>query len=73
MAPVIEVATAPLASGVNIEDKSSDAGKVWQDTINTVSSQPGFSKAFYGLEVENANVLQFVIGERPPAALRRPD
>ena len=63
MAPATEIATLPLAAGATIEDPSSPAGKVWQSTLDTVSAQEGFQKAYYGREVENQSVVQLLIGE----------
>lgn len=62
MAPVTEIATIPLAAGATIEDPHSPAGKVWQSTLDTVSAQDGFQKAYYGREVEDPRVLQFFVG-----------
>ena len=68
MAPATEIATMPLIAGAAIEDPDSSAGKVWQSTLDTVSAQDGFQRAYYGREVENQSVLQLLIGE---ARLRR--
>ena len=63
MAPATEIATMPLIAGATIEDHDSSAGKVWQSTLDTVSAQDGFQRAYYGREVENQSVLQLLIGE----------
>lgn len=62
MAPATELATIPLVAGATIEDANSPAGKVWQSTLDTVSAQDGYQKAYYGREVENPSVLQFFVG-----------
>ncbi|KAL6714538.1 hypothetical protein ACLMJK_007963 [Lecanora helva] len=61
MAPATEIATLPLASGADIEDSNSPAGKVWQSTLDTVSDQPGFQRAYYGRQIENSSVLQLLV------------
>lgn len=61
MAPATELATLPLASGAAIEDPDSPAGKVWQSTLDTVSQQDGFQRAYWGREVENQSVLQLFV------------
>ena len=68
MAPTTELATIPLASGADIEDPTSPAGKVWQSTLDTVSQQDGFQKVHWGREVENPSVLNFLVGKNrcPP-------
>ena len=63
MAPATEIATLPLIAGATIEDPDSSAGKVWQSTLDTVSAQDGFQRAYYGREVENQSVVQLLIGE----------
>ena len=63
MAPATEIATLPLIAGATIEDSDSSAGKVWQSTLDTVSAQDGFQRAYYGREVENQSVVQLLIGE----------
>ena len=68
MAPATEIATLPLASGATIEDPDSPAGKVWQSTLETVSAQDGFQRAYYGREVENNSILQLFIGKRLKAS-----
>ena len=63
MVPATEIATLPLIAGATIEDPDSSAGKVWQSTLDTVSAQDGFQRAYYGREVENQSVVQLLIGE----------
>ena len=46
MAPATEIATIPLSAGADIEDPSSSAGKVWQSTLDTVSQQDGYQRAY---------------------------
>ncbi|KAL2058849.1 hypothetical protein ABVK25_000141 [Lepraria finkii] len=40
------------------------AGKVWQSTLDTVSQQDGFQRAYYGREIENPSVVQLLVGEK---------
>ena len=71
MAPATEIATLPLITGATIEDPDSSAGKVWQSTLDTVSAQDGFQRAYYGREVENQSVVQLLIGEARVRSLLR--
>lgn len=71
MAPATEIATLPLVAGATIEDPDSSAGKVWQSTLDTVSAQDGFQRAYYGREVENQSVVQLLIGEARVRSLLR--
>ncbi|KAL9131655.1 MAG: hypothetical protein Q9217_000466 [Psora testacea] len=61
MAPVTELATIPLQSGATIEDPDSPAGKIWTATLDTVSQQPGYQRAYYGREIENPALLQLFV------------
>lgn len=46
MVPATEIATIPLSAGADIKDPWSPAGKVWQSTLDTVSQQEGFQRAY---------------------------
>ncbi|KAI9877432.1 MAG: hypothetical protein M1830_003917 [Pleopsidium flavum] len=59
--PATEIAILPLLPGSQIEDPSSNAGKVWTDTINTVSQQDGFQRAYWGRRIENPSEVQLLI------------
>ena len=60
--PATEIAFLPLTAGANIEDSSTAAGKIWRDTLDTVSQQDGFQRAYYGRQVENQSMLDFFVG-----------
>ena len=62
MAPTTEVATFSLTPGANLDDTSSSAGKVWQSTVDTVKSQEGCERVYYGLKVEDQNTVELLIG-----------
>ena len=62
MAPVTEIARLPLITSADVDDPSSSSGKIWQDTILTLSSQDGFQRAYYGREVEDQSLLHLLIG-----------
>lgn len=59
--PITEVATIPIQPGAAIEDLDLNAGKVWAATLDTVSQQEGYQRAYYGREIENSNVLQLLV------------
>ncbi|KAL9637211.1 MAG: hypothetical protein Q9164_002338 [Protoblastenia rupestris] len=61
MPPVTELATLPLQTGAEIENPNSPAGKVWTATLDTVSQQPGYQRAYYGRELENPSLLQLFV------------
>ena len=68
MVPATEFATLPLAVGAEVEDLSSEAGKVWHSSLDTVSQQDGFQRLYWGREVENDNVLNLFIGKTAPTS-----
>ncbi len=61
--PATEIAVLPLLAGATIEDPSSNAGKVWADTLSTVSQQDGFQRAYWGRRIESQSDLQLLIGK----------
>lgn len=63
MMPVIEVATIPLLAGSNVREQGSEAARIWQDMLTTISQQDGCQDIYYGLEHENPNTAQLFIGK----------
>ena len=57
-----EIATLPLVAGSDINDPDSAAGKVLAEMVSTLSKQEGYQRAFYGLQVENQSILDFLVG-----------
>jgi hypothetical protein len=62
MSPVTEIATLFLKAGIDLEDPSSLPAKAAQEAFNTISSQPGFQRIYYGPELEDSSILQLFIG-----------
>lgn len=48
-----EIAIFQLRSGQRVDDASSSAGQVLKETLDKLSQQAGFQRAYWGLEVEN--------------------
>ena len=65
MAPVTEIATMPLKAGAHVEDTNSASHAVWQSILDTVSSQDGFQRLYWGRRVEAPNEITVLIGETP--------
>ncbi|KAF2088561.1 hypothetical protein K490DRAFT_39840 [Saccharata proteae CBS 121410] len=61
MAPVTEVALLPLPAGSTVDDPSTDAGQVWQDSLNTVMGVDGAERAYWSREVENPTMLRLFV------------
>lgn len=55
-----EIAVLRLKTGVSL-DPNSDAGSIWQDTVNTVMSQDGAQRCYWGQQVESPAILTFFV------------
>jgi hypothetical protein len=42
-----------------------------QETLKTVSSQPGFQRSYYGRQLEDPSLLMLVIGTSPTLTMRK--
>lgn len=58
---ITEVAFLPLQP--NLDLTSGDVKAVWDDTLQTIASQPGCQSLFWGRQIEKPDVVQLVIGE----------
>lgn len=58
--PVTEVATIPLRA--NVLERGSQAARIWQDMITTISQQDGCQYIHAGLEHESPDTAQLFIG-----------
>ncbi|KAK5094249.1 hypothetical protein LTS08_008668 [Lithohypha guttulata] len=56
-----EIAIFPLQEGKYPDDANSTAGQVLRDTLNTLTEQPGFQRAYWGREVENPTTLRLFV------------
>lgn len=62
-----EVAYLPLKAGVGGLDKG-DSPKIWNDTLKTVTSQPGCKGAYWGIQIEHPDIIELVVGMSPTGA-----
>ncbi|KAL8846693.1 MAG: hypothetical protein Q9221_008221 [Calogaya cf. arnoldii] len=56
-----EIATIPLKPGIDLDDPSSAAGKVLQDTFSVLRGQDGYQRAYHGRQVESPNIWQLLV------------
>ena len=61
--PVTEAAYISLKAGVNLEDLNTAESKVWTESLDTIGSQDGYQRAYYGRQLESPNVLILLIGK----------
>jgi hypothetical protein len=59
MSPVTEIATLFLKPGTDIEDP---ANTIAHETFSTISSQPGYQRAYWGRELEDESIVQLFVG-----------
>lgn len=65
MPNVIENAIIPLRSGVDLESADSPDAQAWRQTLKILSEQPGCVRLATGLQVENPDTMQMLIGTAP--------
>ena len=56
-----EIAILPLKDGKIPDDANSQPGQALKETLNTLTEQKGFQRAYWGREVENPNVLRLFV------------
>ncbi len=56
-----EIAVFPLKEGMRPDDANSQPGQVLKDTLNTLTEQKGFQRAYWGREVENPDVFRLFV------------
>jgi hypothetical protein len=54
---VTEIALLPLGDGQNPDDRTSAAGKVHTEALDTLLSQPGAQRVYWGRHVEDPSLL----------------
>ncbi len=60
--PTTEIARIPLKAGSEIGDPKNHASGTLNGLLNTISQQDGFQQQYFGMEMENPNTLQLLIG-----------
>ncbi|KAI9770925.1 MAG: hypothetical protein M1840_002629 [Geoglossum simile] len=61
MATVTQLTTLSLKPDTSIEDPSTEAGRVWNSTLEIIAEQKGREHTFWGREVENSSVVHLHI------------
>jgi hypothetical protein len=62
----IEIAMLPLKPGINVLDKTSEAGKTFDKCLHTLKEQEGFRRVYYGYRLENDTDLDFLVSTCSP-------
>ncbi|KAF7506258.1 hypothetical protein GJ744_012066 [Endocarpon pusillum] len=60
-APTTEIAVLTLKPDTPIEDISTPAGQIFNQMLNSIQSQSGFQRQYWGRQLENPNHLVFSI------------
>jgi len=61
MAPVTEIALLPLVEGKYPDDANSGPGQTWKGLLDTLLSQKGVQKVYWGREIENPSTLRLFV------------
>ena len=56
-----EIAIFPLKEGKRPDDANSQPGQVLKETLNTLTEQKGFQRAYWGREVENPDTFRLFV------------
>ncbi len=58
---ITEIALLPLQDGKNPEIQASAAGKAHTDALNTLLTQPGAQRVYWGRQVEDSQILVWFV------------
>ena len=62
--PVTEIAYVPLNPSISLD--SGEGKEIWQSTLQTIASQEGFKRLYWGTQIENPSIAQMAIGTFAP-------
>jgi hypothetical protein len=61
--PVTQLTVLSLHPNTTVEDPSSEAGKIWTSTLETIAAQPGYKQTYWGRQVEDDSIIHLHIGK----------
>jgi len=59
--PATEIAVLPLQPGTQVEDPSSEAGKLWKSFGDSILSQEGVQRFYWGRQVESPDTVLLLV------------
>jgi hypothetical protein len=59
---ITEVSILRIQKGATIEDVSTEQGKAWRDSLNTVASQAGYQRSYWTFQLDNPTTVWWLIG-----------
>ncbi|KAI9868722.1 MAG: hypothetical protein M1813_004573 [Trichoglossum hirsutum] len=59
--PVTQLTVLSLHPNTTVEDPSSEAGKIWTSTLETIAAQPGYKQTYWGRQVEDDSIIHLHI------------
>ncbi|TVY37514.1 hypothetical protein LSUB1_G003464 [Lachnellula subtilissima] len=59
--PVTECATITLKPGIDLETSGTDSAQAWSETLSTVAKQAGYQRSYWGRQLENPNIVVWLI------------
>ena len=63
MTPCTEIATLPIVAGAAIEEEGTSTYTIWQDLLNTIASQDGYQRLYWGRRIEDQSAVSLLIGK----------
>ena len=62
MAPATEIATLPVTGAASLEKEGSPSYTIWQELLDTIASQDGYQRTYWGRRIEDPSVVSLLIG-----------
>ena len=62
MAPATEIATLSVTAAASLEKEGSPSYNIWHELLNTIASQDGYQRAYWGRRIEDQSVVSLLIG-----------
>jgi len=59
--PVTECATITLKPGIDLGTSGTDSAQAWNETLATVAKQAGYQRSYWGRQLENPNIVVWLI------------
>ncbi|TVY13196.1 hypothetical protein LARI1_G007516, partial [Lachnellula arida] len=59
--PVTECVVITFKPGVDLETSGTDSAQVWSELLATVAKQPGYQRSYWGHQLENPNIVLWLV------------
>ncbi len=62
MAEPTQMIVVPIPTSIDLNDKVTTTGKIWEDVLDLFRQQPGYKRLYWGRQVENPENVQLHVG-----------